>query len=84
MYEEADKNKVENSSVGGANAAKPRCMCPHHMTGPFIIIAVGIIMLLSVLGVLEGRGAGIALSVVVIIWGLMLAMKRSCRCCAKK
>ena len=32
------------------------------MTGPIIIIAVGIIMLLSVLGVLQGKGAGVALS----------------------
>jgi len=76
-------NKVENSPMG-ANMNKPRCMCPHHMTGPFIIIAIGVIMLLSVLGVLEGQGAGIAISVVVIIFGLMLAMKRTCRCCCSK
>jgi hypothetical protein len=76
-------NKVENSPIG-IGASKPRCMCVHHMTGPIIIIAVGVIMLLSVLGVLQGRGAGIALSVVVIILGVMMAMKRSCRCCCGK
>lgn len=65
-------------------ATKPRCACVHHLTGPIIIIAIGVIMLLSVLGVLAGRGAGVALSAVVIIWGIMLAFKRSCRCCGKK
>jgi uncharacterized membrane protein len=79
MNEEINKNGAENSA--GVGACKPRCMCPHHMTGPIIIVAVGVIMLLSVLGVLQGKGAGVALSVVVIIWGLMLVMKRSCRCC---
>ena len=81
MNEEMNKNGVETAAPG---ANKPRCMCVHHMTGPFIIIAVGVIMLLSVLGVLEGRGAGIALSVVVIILGVMIIMKRSCRCCCGK
>ena len=59
------------------------CKCPHHLTWPIIVIALGVIMLLSVLGVLGSEGAGIAFSLIVIILGISMIMKRTCRCCCR-
>ncbi len=83
MNEEMNKGGMENSQ-NGCCPTKSACRCPHHLTGPIIIIAVGVIMLLSVLGVLGSAGAGVAFSVIVIILGISMIMKRSCRCCCSK
>jgi len=82
MYEEANKNSAENSP-GGVYPVKMHCKCPHHLTGPIIVIAVGVVMLLSVLGVLGSAGAGVALSLIVIILGASMIMKRTCHCCCR-
>lgn len=63
---------------------KAGCACIHQLTGPIIIIAVGVVMLLSVLGVLRGAGVGVAFSLIVIIFGVMMILKRTCRCCCGK
>jgi predicted lipid-binding transport protein (Tim44 family) len=83
MNEETNKNGMENSQ-NAACPAKPGCRCPHHMTGPIIVIAIGVVMLLSVLGVLGSAGAGVAFSLIVIILGISMIMKRTCRCCCGK
>jgi len=83
MNEEANKSGMENSQ-SGACPAKPNCKCPHHLTMPIIVIAVGVIMLLSVLGILGSAGVGVAFSLIVIILGISMIMKRTCRCCCSK
>lgn len=67
-------------------ACKPgaACRCPHHLTGPIFIVAVGIILLLSALGILDGRGLSVTFAVLVIAAGITMAMKRSCRCCGRR
>jgi hypothetical protein len=62
---------------------RANCRCPHHMAGPLIVIAIGVVMLLSVLGVLSGTGVGVTFSLIVIIVGISMIMKRTCRCCCK-
>ncbi len=65
-------------------AAKPRCKCIHHLAWPIIVIALGLVMLLSVLGVIGSAGTGVAFSLIVIILGISMAMKRMCNCCCGK
>lgn len=57
------------------------CRCPHHMTGPVLVIAVGVILLLSALGWIDGQGLSVAFAVLVIVAGILMMLKRSCRCC---
>lgn len=83
MNEEMNKCGTE-TCVNGVCTPKSACKCPHHLTGPVVIIAIGVIMLLSVLGVLQGVGVGVALSVIIIVLGVMMALKRTCRCCCSK
>jgi hypothetical protein len=78
-------NEEMNKPQSGMDAGKAMglCRCPHHLTWPIVIVAVGIIMLLSALGLLGEHGLSVAFSLLVIATGVLLAARRSCRCCGK-
>jgi hypothetical protein len=57
------------------------CRCSHHLTGPIMIIAVGVVLLLSALGLLGQRGMSVAFALLVIVAGVLIALKRGCKCC---
>ena len=76
-------NEEMNNKEGNVCAPKSGCKCMHHITWPLIIIAFGVVMLLSVFGVIGSAGTGVAFSLIVIIIGVSMIMKRTCRCCCK-
>jgi hypothetical protein len=79
-----EMNKPAGMQMGQSQNGRMRaCRCPHHMTVPILIVAVGIILLLSSLDVLTGRGMSVSFALLVIVAGVLMAIKRSCRCCCK-
>jgi hypothetical protein len=80
-------NEEMNKCEGGVcppGVTKGCCRCPHHMTLPVLVIAVGIILLLSALDWINGQGLSVAFALLVIIAGILMILKRSCRCCCKE
>lgn len=77
---------MNEEMIKGGACCSPKgcCKCPHHIAWPLIVIAFGVVMLLSVLGVLGSAGAGVAISLIIIILGISMIMKRTCRCCCGK
>lgn len=74
--------EMEKKDVAGP-PTKANCRCPHHIAIPLIVIAIGVVMLLSVLEVLNGVGVGVIFSLIVIIVGVSMIMNRICGCCIK-
>ena len=63
--------------------ANDLCRCPHHKMGPLLIILLGVLWLLSALGVISLDIVAIVLPIVIIVIGLMVLFKGECTCCSK-
>jgi len=81
MNEEMNKPQEAGAAQGSQPAG---CCYAHTLIWPILIIAVGIIMLFSALGLLGEHGLSVAFALLVIAAGVLLAMKRGCRYCGSR
>lgn len=73
MNEEMNKPEV-------SSGASRICRHFHHMTLPVMVVAVGVVLLLSALDLLTGRALSVAFAILVIVAGVLIAVKRQCNC----
>jgi len=78
--------EVNKPQDAGASQASQQTSCcyAHTLTWPILIVAVGVILLLSALGLLGEHGLAVAFSLLVIAAGVLLALKRGCRYCGPR
>ena len=77
-----EMNKPQDA--GAAECKVDSCRCMYHLTWPILIIAVGVILLLSALGLLGEHGLSVAFALLVIAAGVLMALKRGCKCCCRR
>lgn len=59
------------------------CKCPHHKSGAFLVILLGLVFLLGTMGVLSGMTVAYSWPVILIAFGVTRLMGGSCKCYMK-